>query len=81
MWDRTNKTKKVSVRLPLFLIEMIEEIMPLYDNNFSKALIVILESWRYSNSHKGLIEKIATMRYEMLLRKAQLEEKMKKNQS
>lgn len=81
MLDKTSKTKKKSVRLPVFLIDMIEELMPLYDNNFSRTLVEILDMWRYSDRHKELIGKLAVMRYELMYRKARLEEKMKKSQS
>jgi len=77
MRDKTNKTIKRSIRIPVFLHEMVEDLMPLYDNNYSKTLCAILEMWRFSNQHEELIDKLAVMRYELLLRTAQLTDKLK----
>lgn len=74
------KTIKRSIRFPQYLIDMIEELMPLYDNNFSKTVCAILDMFRLSQEQtiKKLTDRIATMRFELMLREAQLKEKFPK---
>jgi len=74
------KTKKVSIRFPQYLVDMIEEIMPLYENNFSKTVCAVLDMFRLSQQKtiKNMTESIATMRFELMIREAQLNEKLKK---
>jgi len=71
------KTVKHSIRFPQYLVDMIEEIMPLYDNNFSKAVCAVLDMFRLSQQKtiKNMTDRIATMRFELMLREAQLKEK------
>lgn len=72
------KTKKVSIRFPQYLVDMIEELMPLYDNNFSKTVCAVLNMFRLSQQKtiKNITNKIANMRFELMLREAQLKEKL-----
>lgn len=77
------KTKKVSIRFPQYLIDMIEELMPLYDKNFSKTVCAILIMFKLSQQQtiKKMTDRIANMRFELMLREAQLQEKFSKGKS
>lgn len=70
------KTKKFCVRLPQALFDMLVQLSPLYGNDLSKTLRSILESWQYSKSHQEFLDKLAVLRYEFLLRKAKIEDKL-----
>lgn len=67
------KSIHVSIRLPARLHSMVNEIAPLYENNFTDALCAILKAFEFSSAHKEMLEKLKVLRFYVLIRNAQVE--------
>lgn len=66
----------ISIRLPERLYDMINELKPAFNLEFTEVLIHILNDYENSDDHAIQIDKVARVRYLTWLRSAQSKEKL-----
>ena len=66
------KRRHVTIRIPARLDNMVCSLKPLFDDEFSEALIHILKVYEYSPDHMEQIEKISRMRFEVFMGEGKL---------
>ena len=71
------KKKKMSIRIPLRLYEMIQDLLPLFDYNETAVIVDILKKYEYSNDHKLQHLKLDRARYIVYHRDLELRRKFK----
>ena len=57
------KTKKISMRIPIRLYEMVQDLLPLFGYNETAVVVHILKNYYCSVDHSKLIEKLERARY------------------
>lgn len=80
------KRVHTTVRIPERLYDMVCALKPLFDGEFSDALIHILKAYEFSPDHMTQQDKIARMRFEVFMGEGKLRQldkeltKLKKTQ-
>jgi hypothetical protein len=70
-------TRHYSIRIPLRLSQMIERLLPLFDEDFTAVVLHILKNYEFSENHKDQLDKLERMRFETMFRDAELKIKLK----
>ena len=56
---------------------MVEKLKPLFDGEFSEALMHILKNYEFSADHKLMVEKLNRLRFEVWFGEARLDDLQK----
>ena len=69
------KTKKMSIRIPLRLYQMIQDLLPLFDYNETAVIVHILKNYEYSEDHNKQHKKLDRARFIVFHREQELRKK------